>query len=219
MQDQVTTSSLIKETCGRKSVYSIFMLKLNLLLAFALTACNASAATHFASHCTAAETTFFNCSVKTGARVVSLCGKDQEGAGSYLQYHYGRPGRQPELIYPPSQREASRGETFFFDSHASKDSSRAEAGVWFEHENTYYKLNYSINRGPGGQITTTESEILMWAGVPAGAPRSLVCKQAHGGANLSKAGGLIRDMSPKGRAWQMSPLDVHYQPAPQPKTD
>ncbi|MBC7685574.1 MAG: hypothetical protein H7176_10145, partial [Bdellovibrionales bacterium] len=173
----------------------------------------------FASHCKGGETTYFNCSVKNGGKLVSLCGKDEEGEGSYLQYRYGTPRRPLELIYPPATNDAAMGTTFFFDSSAAKDGSQSEAGVWFEHENTYYKLKYGVNAGPGGQLTTTESEILMWAGVPSGAPRNLLCKQTHGGENLLRASALIKSMSPKGRVWQMSPLDVHYQPKPQAQAD
>lgn len=195
------------------------MMKLNLLLALALAASYASAAPKFASHCKGGETTYFNCAVKDGSKVVSLCGKDEDGARSYLQYRYGTPRQPLELVYPPAIRDAAMGETFFFDSYVEKDGSQTETGVWFEHDNTYYKLRFGVNHGLGGQLTTSESAILMWAGVPSGAPRSLLCKQTHGGDNLSTASGLIRDMSPKGRVWKMSPLDVHYQPKPQPTSD
>jgi hypothetical protein len=196
------------------------MMKLNALLILMLAASPASAAPASASQCKAGETTYFNCAVKHGAKVVSLCGKGNGGAGSYLQYRYGAPGQQAELVHPSTKRYSAMGETFFFDSTVPKDGGRNETGVWFEHENTYYELKYTTDLAASGQTTGGESEILMWLGVPSGAPRPLVCKQAHGGASLHGAAALIEAMSPPGRAWKMSPLDVYYLPKPPaPKAD
>ena len=163
-----------------------------------------------ASHCKSGETTYFNCTIKGSSKVVSLCGKDLEGPGSYLQYRYGSAGRGTELVYPPAKQDAAMGEAFFFNPGNARDTSMQSAGVWFEHANTYYELKHAVYIGPSGQVASRESEILMWAGVPSGAPRPLVCKQSAGGINLDKASTLIGAMAPKGRLWQMSPLDVHY---------
>lgn len=190
-----------------RTVYSCAMKTFSLLLLLAA-APLASAAP--ASHCKAGETTYFNCTIKGGSKVVSLCGKRLDGPGSYLQYRFGLSGRDTSMVYPPAKHDASMGEAFFFNHSGTRDSSTQSHGVWFEHANTYYELTHTVYMGPGGQVATRESQILMWAGVPAGAPRPLVCKQSGGGANLEQAGALIESMSPRGRTWQMSPLDVHY---------
>lgn len=181
-------------------------LSLTILLAASQFAVAAPAPTH----CQSAETTYFNCTLKGGRKVVSLCGKDVGGPASYLQYRYGTPKGGIELIYPSAKGDAGMGETFFFNPSGAKDNSQVSNGVWFEQGNTYYELKHVKYLGSSGEVTTHESEILMWSGVPGGAPRRLVCKQAAGGANLGNAASLIEAMSPKGRTWQMSPLDVHY---------
>lgn len=192
----------------RRSVYSYCIMK-SFPIFFLLAASQIAFAAPAPSHCRGGETTYFNCSIK-GGKVVSLCGKDVDGPGSYLQYRYGAAGRATELVYPPARNDASMGEAFYYDSSTDKDGLRSQAGVWFEHGNTYYELKHVIYRGQAGQVTGTDSEILMWAGVPAGAPKPLICKQGSGGDNLSQAGSLIGSMAPKGRSWQMSPLDLHY---------
>lgn len=193
----------------RRTVYSYCIMK-SFPILLLLSASQIALAAPAPSHCRGGETTYFNCSVKNGTKVVSLCGMDKDGPGSYLQYRYGAPGRVNELVYPPAKNDASMGETFYYDSSTDKDGLRSQSGVWFEHGNTYYELKHVVNRGQAGQVTSTESEILMWAGVPAGAPKPMVCKQGSGGDNLSQAGPLIGSMAPKGRTWQMSPLDLHY---------
>lgn len=192
-----------------RSVYSYCTMK-TLTLLLLLGAPALAVAAPPPSHCKASETTYFNCTLKGGTKVVSLCGKDMEGAGSYLQYRYGSPGRGTELVYPPSRTSAASAQAFFFNRGNPNDSSRTEYGVWFENANTYYELKHVSYLGAAGEKTGAESEILMWAGVPSGAPRPLVCKQSKGGANLVEAGALIEAMAPKGHAWRMSPLDVHY---------
>ena len=196
-------------------------MKLNLSLALLLAASHATAAPAIASQCKAGETTYFNCAVKKGAKVASLCGKRDGGAGSYLQYRYGSPGKQPEQTYPSSPRDSAMSESFFFNSQGAPDSPRADTGVWFEYDNTFYELKYSAELSPTGHTTTSVSQILQWNGVPSGAPRPTVCRHPRAGENLSSAGAVIEAMSPKGRMWKMSPLDVHYQPkpAPQPTAD
>jgi hypothetical protein len=193
----------------RGTVYSYCTMKrLSLLLLAAASPVAIGSTTP--SHCRAEETTYFNCSVRGGAKVVSLCGKDLDGPRSYLQYRYGAPGRTAELVYPPAKNDPAMGQSFYYDASADKDGSKVETGVWFEHGNTYYELKHVVFRGQAGQVTGSESEILMWAGIPAGAPRPLVCKQPRGGDRLSEAGPLIGAMAPKGRTWRMSPLDLHY---------
>lgn len=162
------------------------------------------------SHCKTGETTYFNCTIKGGSKVVSLCGKHLDKASSYLQYRFGLSGGETSLVYPPSKNDAAIGEAFYFNRSGMPDGSVQSDGVWFEHANTYYELKHTVYIGPGGQVATRESQILMWAGVPAGAPRPLVCQEADGGARLEQAGALIGSMSPRGRTWKMSPLDVHY---------
>jgi hypothetical protein len=192
----------------RRRVYSSCTMKrLSLLL---LAAASPLAIGSTPSHCRGEETTYFNCSVKGGSKVVSLCGRDLDGPRSYLQYRYGAPGRSAELIYPPAKTAPTMGQSFYYDASSDKDGSRVESGVWFEHGNTYYELKHVVFHGQAGQVTGTESEILMWAGTPAGAPRPLVCRETRGGDRLAEAGPLIGAMAPKGRTWRMSPLDVHY---------
>lgn len=193
----------------RGTVYSCCIMKRFSLLVLVAASQHALAAPA-PTHCRGGETTYFNCSIEGGKKLVSLCGTDLEGRGSYLQYRYGAPGRAADLIYPPAKNDAAMGEAFYYDTSSDKDGMRVESGVWFEHGNTYYELKHVQYRGSAGQVTHGDSEILMWAGVPAGAPRPLVCRQASGGNNLAKAGPLIGAMAPKGRSWQMSPLDLHY---------
>jgi hypothetical protein len=192
-------------------------MKLNLALTLLLAASHATAAPANATQCKAGETTYFNCSVKQGSKVASLCGKGDGSAGSYLQYRYGSPGKAPEQTYPASQRDLAMGEKFFFDSQGTRDGPRADTGVWFEYDNTFYALKYSAELSSTGHTTTSVSEILQWNGVPSGAPHPTVCKLARAGENLSSASNLIEAMSPQGRMWKMSPLDLHYQPKPQPQ--
>lgn len=162
------------------------------------------------SHCKVGETTYFNCTIKGGSKVVSLCGKHVDKAGSYLQYRFGLSPGETSLVYPPTKDDAAMGEAFYFNRGGTPDSSVQSEGVWFEHANTYYELKHTVYIGPSGQVATRESQILMWAGVPAGAPRPLVCQEPDGGARLEQASALIESMSPRGRSWKMSPLDVHY---------
>jgi hypothetical protein len=66
------------------------------------------------SLCTPTEHVFFNCRVKGGPKLLSVCGRAGEEAtrgaaapGDYLQYRFG-PSGKPELEYPMS-RESSLG--------------------------------------------------------------------------------------------------------------
>jgi hypothetical protein len=179
-----------------------------------ISAVHLASSAHAASLCRSGETTYFHCSIQGGTKLVSLCGKDLDGRGSYLQYRSGAPGRPADMIYPPAKNDVAMGDTFYYDSAREKDDARVESGVWFEHGNTYYELKHVVYRGGSGAVTGSESEILMWAGIPAGAPRPIVCKESKGGQNLFKAGPLIGAMAPKGRTWQMSPLDLHYKLRP-----
>ena len=194
-------------------------MKPNLLLPLLLVTSQASAANPAASLCKAAETTYFNCSVKKGSKLVSLCGKNKGGAGSYLQYRYGSPGQRPELIYPPAIRDPAMATTFFFDSSGVKNEARSEAGVWFEYDNTYYELKFNAELSATGNLITAVSEVLQWSGTPGGAPLPTVCKHSRGGENLAAAGSLIEAMSPAGRVWRMSPLDLYYQQKPATEAD
>ena len=155
---------------------------------------------------------YFNCALRSANKLVSLCGK-HDGAASYLQYRAGTPGAAPEVVYPAARGGAEMKEAFFFDDR--QDSGHADTGVWFRRSNTYYELKYSRDIGSVGQVSAPQSEVLMWIGTPKGAPRPLVCKQSHGGANLNEARTVIEELSPKGRRWHLSPLDVHYLPKQQ----
>lgn len=181
-------------------------------LAALLATATAATAAPAPSQCKADEVTYFNCALKSANKLVSLCGK-LDGAHSYLQYRAGSPGASPEVVYPAARGGQEMKEAFFFDDH--QDSARADTGVWFRRSQTYYELKYGRDIGSVGQISGPQSEVLMWIGTPKGAPRPLVCKQSNGGAQLSEARLVIEALSPKGRRWQLSPLDVHYLPKQQ----
>ena len=196
----------------RKVVYPESMKNAKSLLAALLTTATAATAAPAPSQCKADEVTYFNCALRPANKLVSLCGK-HNGAASYLQYRAGTPGAPPEVAYPATRGGAEMKEAFFFNDR--QDSSRADTGVWFRRSNTYYELKYGRDIGNVGQISGARSEVLMWIGTPKGAPRPLVCRQANGGAQLSEAKAVIEALSPKGRRWQLSPLDVHYLPKQQ----
>ncbi len=57
---------------------------------------------HSQTLCVPAERVYFSCQI--GRKTVSLCGSDQiTKTSGYLQYRFGRIGKEPELIYPPTQ--------------------------------------------------------------------------------------------------------------------
>ena len=178
------------------------------LIVALLASASAMGATPSPSQCRAGETTYFNCEIR-GDKLVSLCGK-HDGAASYLQYRAGAFGAPPEVTYPATRGGQEMKEAFFFNNR--QDSSHADTGVWFRRGNTYYELQYARDLSSVGGVSSPASQVLIWLGTPKGAPRPLVCKQSKGGAALSDAKDVIEAVSPRGRKWQLSPLDLHYLP-------
>ena len=183
------------------------------LLGALLVTGGAASAASSPSQCKADETTFFNCELRASNKLVSLCGKN-DGAASYLQYRAGTPGAAPAEVYPPARGGAEMKTAFFFNDR--KDDKRADTGVWFRRGDTYYELKYGRDIGSMGQVSGPQSEVLVWIGTPKGAPRPLVCKQSRGGDGLEETREIISSLSPVGRRWHLSPLDVYYLPKPKP---
>ncbi len=179
------------------------------LLGALLAACGAASAAPSPSQCKTGETTYFNCALRASNKLVSLCGRN-DGAASYLQYRAGTPGAAPAEVYPPARGGPDMKTAFFFNDR--KDETRADTGVWFRRGDMYTELKYGRDIGSMGQVSGPQSEVLIWIGTPKGAPRPLVCKQARGGDGLGEAKEIIAALSPVGRRWQLSPLDVHYLP-------
>lgn len=179
------------------------------LLGALLAACGAASAAPSPSQCKAGETIYFNCELRAGNKLVSLCGTN-DGAASYLQYRAGTPGAAPAEVYPPARGGPEMKSAFFFNDR--KDDTRADTGVWFRRGNMYTELKYGRDIGSMGQVSGPRSEVLIWIGTPKGAPRPLVCKQSRGGDGLGEAKDIISALSPAGRRWHLSPLDVYYLP-------
>jgi hypothetical protein len=123
------------------------------------------------SLCSADETVYFNCAVKNGEKVVSLCGtKGLSRNEGYLQYRFGRPGHI-DLEYPKAREDTRRA---FFYAHyfrALVDLSEISFTIdkyrysIFDHVDSESKPS---KREAGVQVTTADD----------GSTTTLVCRGA-----------------------------------------
>ncbi|WP_097458595.1 hypothetical protein [Mangrovitalea sediminis] len=101
---------------GRPSKPSRFCLAITLSVLAAVSDCSQAQSSAKTSLCRADESVFFNCTIGSHHKMVSLCGAgDLKQRSGHLRYRFGRHGRI-ELSYP----QAGNGVNDFKYSHYSR---------------------------------------------------------------------------------------------------
>jgi hypothetical protein len=111
------------------------------LIALALLACRADTAP---SLCSTSEQVVFSCPL--ARKLVSLCARQGEGhAIVSLTYRIGRPGRPPELVYPPGPAAPAA----HFQGSSLMYSGGGGAFIRFDRTGYTYTVFTAIGRGWG----------------------------------------------------------------------
>lgn len=152
--------------------------------------------------CTAEETTYFNC--VGGGGVASLCGRDDE-SHRYLQYRFGQAGGEPEQVVPNELDDADMGRTFHYTNIENEEEMFGRTEVWLRTLNRTYQLTYISRLDHEGRLMPKESAVLMWDGLPDGAPNVLKCARPTAGLNLDMAESLIKSIAVPGHPWSDQP--------------
>lgn len=152
------------------------------------------------THCAAGETTYFNCVADVG--VASLCGKDDE-SGRYLQYRFGPGGGAPEQLIPNGLEDSDMGRTFHYSYVENEEAMFGRTRVWLRTADRTYQLTYISRLDHEGRLMPRESAVLIWEGLPAGAPNAMKCSEATAGLALEFAEPLIKRLAgPEHRWWE-----------------
>ncbi len=172
-----------------------------------LVAAGGSQAADGPGHCAPNEITHFNCD--TGGRVASLCGAP-DGSVDYLQFRFGPPEDEPEWVVPALTDDPEMGRTFYYTISDNQDAMLDKIDVWFRHQGNSWAVEVVEHYDSEGIVTRSEPVILMWEGVPQGAPHAFRCVQTDSGATLYGAERVIEAISAPDHDWSRSPLECAW---------
>ena len=112
------------------------------------------------THCTASETTYFNCFIKESKKVASVCGagyNEEKNESGYLQYRFGPIGKL-ELAYPSTTNRDQMTDQFTFSASRSADYDRYDLELQFINVGYAYAI-HSGETHKNGAIVYSSSRL------------------------------------------------------------